>query len=78
MSLWAKDAEGKHSQGLLMVGSSSFANCTFAFFGGKLFKYHFVKWVSKKGQGVALQSRVQNSKPNDHVAWDRTRALEVR
>ena len=42
MLLWAKDVEGKHSQGLQMVGSSSFAKCTFAFFGGKLFRCHFV------------------------------------
>ncbi len=42
MSLWAKDAEGKHSQGLQIVGSSSFATLTFAFFGGKLFRCHVV------------------------------------
>ena len=78
MLLRAKAVEGKHSQGLQIVGSSSFAKCTFAFFGGKLFKFHFVNWGFKEGKGVALQSGVQNSKPNDHVAWDRTRALEAR
>lgn len=78
MLLWAKDVEGKHSQGLRIVGSSSFAKCTFAFFGGKLFKCHSINRGFKEKKGVALQSRVQNSKPNDHVAWDRTRALEVR
>lgn len=38
MSHWAKDTEGKHSQGLEIVGSSSFARWIFAFFGGKLSK----------------------------------------
>jgi hypothetical protein len=33
-----------------MVGSSSFAKRTFAFFGGKLFKCHFVNWGSKKSR----------------------------
>jgi len=78
MSLRAKDAEGKHPQGSEIVGSSSFAMWIFAFFGGKLSKCHDVNWGTKKKWGVTLQSRVQNSDANDHVAWDRTRALEAR
>lgn len=50
MLLLAKDVEGKHSQGLQMVGSSSFAKCTFAFFGGKLFRCHFVNRGFKKSR----------------------------
>jgi len=42
MSLWAKDDEGKHSHGLEMVGSTSLAMWTLAFFGGKLHKDHFI------------------------------------
>src|SRR6266699_6184774 len=45
--LWAKDARGKHSQGLQIVGSSSVAIWTFAFFGGKLFKYYIVNLGTK-------------------------------
>lgn len=47
MLLWAKDARGKHSQGLQIVGSSSFATWTFAFFGGKLFRCHIVNQGTK-------------------------------
>jgi len=42
MSLWAKDDEGKHSHGLEMVGSMSFAKWTLEIFGGKLHKDHFI------------------------------------
>jgi hypothetical protein len=45
--LWANDARGKHSQGLQIVGSSSSATWTFAFFGGKLFRCHIVNQGTK-------------------------------
>lgn len=47
MELWAKDARGKHSQGLQIVGSSSFAMWTFEFFGGKLLRCHIVNQGTK-------------------------------
>ncbi len=47
MLLLAKDAEGKHSQGLQIVGSCSLATWTFAFFGGKLFRGHFANYGTK-------------------------------
>jgi hypothetical protein len=43
MSLRAKEAVGKHSQGLQMVGSSSFVIRTFVFLGGKLIRCYFVR-----------------------------------
>jgi len=50
MSLRAKDDEGKHSHGLEMVGSVSFAKWTLAFFGGKLHKDHFIILERKKSR----------------------------
>jgi len=60
MSLRAKDAEGKHSQGLQTVGSSSFAKWTFAFFGGKLHKDHFIN-KSHKTSRVSHFNRGSNT-----------------
>lgn len=60
ISLRANDDEGKHSHGLEMVGSSSFAKWTLAFFGGKLHKDHFINHSTKRAE---FRTSIEDLKP---------------